>query len=157
MFLVEDGIDSFDLENMNVESKGLVDFPLVPLRDTVVFPRILSPLFVGRDQSMRAVDAALNADSRLVVATQRDPDIDNPSLEDLHPVGSEIVIGRILRMPDGTISILAQGQRRVELIDFVQTTPFLRVQVRPLSEVAEVSPSTEALMRAVLALFENAL
>ena len=155
MSLAKNGLNSFDLDNINLESNGLANFPLVPVRDTVVFPRILSPLFVGREQSMRAVEAALSADSRLVVATQRDPDIDNPSLEDLYPVGSEIVVGRILRMPDGTISILAQGQRRVELIDFVQMTPFVRVQVRPLPEVDDVSLSTEALMRAVLALFEK--
>ncbi len=155
MSLAENGINSFDLDNVNVESNDLANYPLVPVRDTVVFPRILSPLFVGRDQSIRAIEAALNADSRLVVATQRDPDIDSPSLEDLYPVGSEIAIGRILRMPDGTISILAQGQRRVELIDFIQTTPFVRVQVRPLSEASDVSLSTEALMRAVLALFEK--
>jgi ATP-dependent Lon protease len=148
-------IDSFDLDNLNVEPDGLANSPLLPVRDTVVFPRILSPLFVGRDHSMRAVEAALNADSRLVVTTQRDPDVDDPSLEDLYSVGAEVVIGRILRMPDGTISVLAQGQRRVELIDFVQTTPFVRVEARPLPEVDELSLSTEALMRAVLALFEK--
>jgi ATP-dependent Lon protease len=148
-------IDSFDLDNLNVEPDGLANSPLLPVRDTVVFPRILSPLFVGRDHSMRAVEAALNADSRLVVTTQRDPDVDDPSLDDLYSVGAEVVIGRILRMPDGTISVLAQGQRRVELIDFVQTTPFVRVEARPLPEVDELSLSTEALMRAVLALFEK--
>jgi ATP-dependent Lon protease len=104
---------------------------------------------------MRAVEAALNADSRLIVATQRDPDVDDPALEDLYPVGAEIVISRILRMPDGTISVLAQGRRRVELIDFVQTTPFVRVEARALPEVDDLSLSTEALMRAVLALFEK--
>jgi ATP-dependent Lon protease len=148
-------IESFDLDNLNVEPDGLADSPLLPVRDTVVFPRILSPLFVGRDHSMRAVEAALNADSRLIVATQRDPDVDDPALEDLYPVGAEIVISRILRMPDGTISVLAQGRRRVELIDFVQTTPFVRVEARALPEVDDLSLSTEALMRAVLALFEK--
>jgi ATP-dependent Lon protease len=142
-------IESFDLDNLNVEPDGLADSPLLPVRDTVVFPRILSPLFVGRDHSMRAVEAALNADSRLIVATQRDPDVDDPALEDLYPVGAEIVIGRILRMPDGTISVLAQGQRRVELIDFVQTTPFVRVEARALPEVDDLSLSTEALMGVV--------
>jgi ATP-dependent Lon protease len=155
MPVADNGIDSFDLGNLNVEPDGFADFPLLPVRDTVVFPRILSPLFVGRDQSMRAVEAALNADSRLVVATQRDPDVDDPSLEDLYSIGAEVVIGRILRMPDGTISVLAQGQRRVELVDFVQTTPFVRVEVRPLPEMDELSQTTEAQMRVVLALFEK--
>jgi ATP-dependent Lon protease len=155
MSLDKDSVDSFDLSSLNIESDGLTDYPLLPVRDTVVFPRVLSPLFVGRDQSMRAVEAALNTDNLLVVATQRDPDVDNPSLEDLYPVGAEVVIGRILRMPDGTVSILAHGQRRVELIDFVQTAPFVRVQVRTLPEVDEVTLSSEARMRAVLALFEK--
>ena len=156
MSFVEDGLETFNLDDLSVEEPtGPIDYPLLPVRDTVVFPRILSPLFVGRDQSVRAVEAALDADSRLIVATQRDPEVENPSLEDLHSIGAEIVIGRILRMPDGSISILAHGRRRVELIEFVQTTPFVRVQVRPLPEVAEVTLSTEALMRAVLALFEK--
>ena len=156
MPFVEDGLETFNLDDVSVEEPtGPVDYPLLPVRDTVVFPRILSPLFVGRDQSVRAVEAALNADSRLIVATQRDPEVENPSLDDLHSIGAEVVIGRILRMPDGSISILAHGRRRVELIDFVQTTPFVRVTARPLPEVAEVTLSTEALMRAVLALFEK--
>jgi ATP-dependent Lon protease len=155
MPFIKGQLDSFDLDNLNVEPYALADYPLLPTRDTVIFPRILSPLFVGRDQSVRAVEAALNGDSRLVVAAQRDPDVDNPSLDDLYPIATEVVIGRILRMPDGTTSILAQGQRRVELVDFVQTTPFVRVQARILPEVGETSVSTEALMRAVLALFEK--
>ena len=147
--------DLFDLNKLNLESDGPINLPLLPARDTVIFPHILSPLFVGRDQSVRAVDAALNADSRLVVATQRDADVENPSLEDLYPIGTEVAIGRTLRMPDGTTSILAQGQHRVELIDLVQTTPFLRAQVRLLPEVEDTTLSTEALMRAVMALFEK--
>jgi ATP-dependent Lon protease len=156
MSSLKDDLGSFNLGDIDIlEPYGPSEFPLLPARDTVIFPRILSPLFVGRDQSVRAVEAALEADSRLVVATQRDPDIENPSLDDLYPIGTEVIVGRTLRMPDGTTSILAQGQRRVELVDYVQTTPFIKVKVRLLSEVTEVSLSTEALMRAVLALFEK--
>lgn len=155
MVIVKDEPDVFRSRDFNLELNSLANYPLLPVRDSVIFPRILSPLFAGRDQSIHAIEAALNADSRLVVATQYDPDVDDPSLDDLYAVGTEVIIGRILRMPDGTISILAHGQRRVELIDLVQTTPFLRVQVRPLLEVGEMTLSTEALMRAVLALFEK--
>ncbi|GAB4533612.1 MAG: endopeptidase La [Anaerolineae bacterium] len=155
MAIADDETNVFRSHNLEIEPDILADYPLLPVRDMVIFPRILSPLFVGRDLSVRAVEAALNADSRLVVATQQDPDVDEPTLDDLYSIGTEVVIGRILRMPDGTISILAHGQRRVELIDLVQTRPFLRVQVRPLAEVGEMTLSTEALMRAVLALFEK--
>ncbi len=148
-------LDSIDLDNINVPPPDLVAYPLLPIRDTVVFPRLLTPLFVGRDQSVRALETALAADSRLVVATQRDPEVDDPALDELYPIGTEVIIGRILHMPDGTTSILAQGQRRVELVEFVQTTPFVQVRVRPLTEITERTLSTEALMRAVLALFEK--
>ena len=146
---------SIKVDDLDLEFPDIADYPLLPVRDTVVFPRLLTPLFVGRDQSVRALEAALAGDSRLVVAAQRDPDVDDPTLDDLHPIGTEVVIGRILRMPDGTTSILAQGQRRVELIELVQTAPFARVRVRSVAEVAERTRSTEALMRAVLALFEK--
>jgi ATP-dependent Lon protease len=156
MSTLKGDLEPFSLSDVsNLEPYGPSEFPLLPARDTVIFPRILSPLFVGRDQSVRAVEAALEADSRLVVATQRDPEVESPALDDLYPIGTEVIVGRTLRMPDGSTSILAQGQRRVELIDYVQTTPFIRVKVRLLPEVTEVSLSTEALMRAVLALFEK--
>jgi len=131
------------------------DYPLLPVRDVVVFPRLLTPVFVGRDQSLRAIEAALASDSRLVVATQRDPEIENPTPEDLHDMGTEVIVGRILRMPDGTTSVLAQGQRRVRITDYVQTAPYLRVTVQPIVETSERTLPVEAMMRAVLTLFEK--
>jgi ATP-dependent Lon protease len=131
------------------------DYPLLPVRDVVVFPRLLTPVFVGRDQSLRAIEAALASDSRLVIATQRDPEIENPTPEDLHEMGTEVIVGRILRMPDGTTSVLAQGQRRVRITDYVQTVPYLRVTVQPIVEVSERTLPLEAMMRAVLTLFEK--
>ncbi|MCS7259701.1 MAG: endopeptidase La, partial [Anaerolineae bacterium] len=131
------------------------DYPLLPVRDVVVFPRLLTPVFIGRDQSLRAIEAALAADSRLVIATQRDPAIENPTPEDLYELGTEVVVGRILRMPDGTTSVLAQGQRRVRITDYVQTAPYLRVTVQPIVEVSERTLPMEAMMRAVLTLFEK--
>jgi ATP-dependent Lon protease len=131
------------------------DYPLLPVRDVVVFPRLLAPVFVGRDQSIRAIEAALAADSRLVIATQRDPEVENPSPSDLHDMGTEVIVGRILRMPDGTTSVLTQGRRRVRIADYIQTTPYLRVAVHPVVEVTERTLPMEAMMRAVLALFEK--
>ncbi|PWH15519.1 MAG: endopeptidase La [Ardenticatenia bacterium] len=131
------------------------DYPLLPVRDVVVFPRLLTPVFVGRDQSLRAIEAALASDSRLVIVTQRDPEIENPTPEDLYEMGTEVVVGRILRMPDGTTSVLTQGQRRVRITDYVQTVPYLRVTVQPIVEVSERTLPMEAMMRAVLTLFEK--
>ncbi len=131
------------------------DLPLLPLRDTVVFPHMMTPLVVGRDRSIKAVEAAMAADNRLVVVAQRDPEVQEPGFEDLHAIGVELVVGRILRMPDGTTNILGQGRRRVEVIGLNQTQPYIRAQIQPLPEPKQVTLGTEALMRAVLSLFEK--
>lgn len=132
-----------------------VELPLLPVRDTVVFPRMLTPLFVGRDRSVMALEAALVAKSQLIIVTQKDADQEDPEPEDLFDIGTEVVIGRMLRMPDGSTNILAQGQQRVKIIEFTQEHPYPKVRARRLSEDTEKNLSSEALMRAVLALFEK--
>ena len=134
---------------------GLVELPLLPIRDTVVYPRLVTPLFVGRDRSMRAIEAAQAADKTLVIATQRDPEAEDPRAEDLYTIGCTINLVRSLRMPDGTTSILTQGQHRAELVEFTQIEPYFRVRARLIDEPSDKPPATEALMRAVLALFEK--
>jgi ATP-dependent Lon protease len=147
----------FNLDDLPEESEDRPtgDYPLLPLRDTVVFPHMMTPLVVGRDRSIKAVEAAIGSDNLLVVVAQRDPEVQEPELEDLYAIGVEMVVGRILRMPDGTTNVLGQGLRRVRVLHLTQTRPFIRVQVQPLQEAQEVTLGTEALMRAVLSLFEK--
>jgi len=133
----------------------LAEYPVLPVRDTVVFPHMVTPLFVGRDRSLKAVEAALTSDSSIIVVSQKDPEVQDPDPEDLYNIGTEVTIARTLRMPDGTTSILGQGNQRVRILDFVATEPFLQARVMPLIEIADGSVSTEALIRAVLALFEK--
>ena len=114
-------------------------------------------LIVGRDRSVRAVEAAIEGDNLIVVATQRVAEVQDPGLDDVYTIGVEMVAGRVLRMPDGTTSILGQGRRRVRLLSLTQNRPYLRVQVQPLAEPEQVTLGTEALMRAVLSLFEKAV
>ncbi len=139
---------------------GAKDYPLLPLRDTVVFPQMMAPLAVGRDRSIKAIEAALGSDSHIVVVAQRDPEVQQPGLDDLHAIGVEVVVGRILRMPDGSTNILGQGRRRVQVLGLSQTQPYIRVQVQPLRESSSGDTGapqvgSEALMRAVLSLFEK--
>jgi ATP-dependent Lon protease len=136
---------------------GLVELPLLPIRDTVLFPRLVSPLFVGRDRSMRAIEAAQAESKSLIVVTQRDPEAEEPRPEDLYAIGCSVAIVRTLRMPDGTTSILTQGQHRAEILEFTQIEPYFRVRARLIEEPGDKPPSTEALMRAVLALFEKVI
>jgi ATP-dependent Lon protease len=137
------------------DAEGLLEAPLLPVRDTVLFPHMVTPLLVGRDRSVRAVEAAEQAKGPLIVAAQRDQETDDPPPDALYAIGTEVSVVRTLRMPDGTTSVLTQGEHRVEIVEFTQLEPYYRVRVRPIYEATERPPATEALMRAVLALFEK--
>ena len=131
------------------------EYVLIPLRDQVVFPHVVTPLFVGRDRSVKAIETAYAQDSLVVVAAQHDPSIEDPEFGDLHTVGAEAEIARVLRMPDGTTSALIQGRRRVRIEELLQTEPYMVVRATPIPEPGVSGPEVEALMRAVLALFEK--
>ncbi|NTU63520.1 MAG: AAA family ATPase, partial [Chloroflexi bacterium] len=118
---------------------------------------MVSPLFVGRDRSIKAIEAAQTIHESMIVVTQRDPENEDPRPEDFYTIGTEVLIGRSLRMPDGTTSVLAQGQRRAEILEFTQTDPYYRVKVRLSDDPIGKPAATEALMRAVLALFEKVI
>ncbi|MBN1954039.1 MAG: endopeptidase La [Anaerolineae bacterium] len=145
----------FPAQELEERSGGIIEGPLLPLRDIVFFPHMVSPLTVGRDRSIEAVEVALERDEPLVMVTQRDPDIDYVEPGDLYTIGSDATIGRLLRLPDETLSILAQGRRRVQIVEYVHLDPYIRVRAVPIYEPLEPSRSTEALVRAVLALFEK--
>ncbi|MEM7344690.1 MAG: endopeptidase La [Chloroflexota bacterium] len=132
-----------------------VELPLLPVRDTVVFPRMLTPLFIGRERSMMALEAALAEQSRLIVVTQRNPEVEEPTWNDLYVTGTEVIVGRMLKMPDGSTNILVQGQQRVKILRFTQDEPYPKVVAQRIEDTHEESEATEALMRAVLALFEK--
>ncbi len=134
---------------------GTFERPFLPLRDLVLFPQMVMPLFVGRERSLAAVQAASANGETLIVAAQEDGEIFDPTAGDIYEIGTEVAIGRTLRMPDSTTSVLAQGRRRVEILEFVQWDPYIRVRVRVIPEIDEWQDTTEALMRAVTALFEK--
>ena len=139
-----------------ISSEDEVDeLPVLPLRDSVLYPHMMAPLLVGRETSLKAVEAAMEGDRRLIAVAQRDEEIEEPTKEDLYSVGTEVVIGRKLRMPDGTVSIWVQGRRRLRILRFLQEEPYMVAQIAPLNEYVEEGLPTEALMRAVLALFEK--
>ena len=130
-------------------------YPLLPLRDMVIFPHMVTSLFVGRDKSLKAIESAMTGDRTLVAVAQRNPEEEDIAPEDLYDMGVEIVIGRSLKMPDGTVSLLVQGQRRVHVLRYTRTEPFVVAEGEVLEDAVDKSPGTEALMRAVLSLFEK--
>ncbi|MFQ6101093.1 MAG: endopeptidase La [Anaerolineae bacterium] len=150
-----DDIDFEEVEDLRESPGEVIEAPLLPLRDMVMFPRMVTPLFVGRDRSIEAIEVANERGEPLITVAQRDADVMEPGPEDLFTFGAEVAIGRMLHMPDGTISMLSQGLRRVQIVEYVHLEPYIRVRALPIYEAAERTPLTEALMRAVLALFEK--
>ncbi len=137
------------------QTNEIAEYPLLPLRDTVIFPHMVTPLFVGRDRSLKAVEAAMATEGVIVVAAQRDDEVEEPVPDDIYNVGTSMSIARMWHLPDGTTNIWGKGTRRVEILDFVHVDPYIKVRVRDIVEPSEKTLSTQALMRAVLALFEK--
>ncbi len=135
--------------------------PVLPLRDQVLFPRVVSPLVVGRQRSLRAIERALAGDRSILVLTQRDSAEDEPGHQDLFEVGTEAIIGRQLKLPEGRTSILVQGQQRVRVRRFRRLDPLIEAEVEPIEDDDEVPPDDAAAAadqtehKAVLKLFEE--
>lgn len=127
------------------------ELPVLPVRDIVVFNYMILPLFVGREKSIQAVDAALNGSRYMMITTQKDEATEDPSPEDLHTTGTVVMIMRMLKMPDGRLKVLVQGVSRAKIERFTSTDPYLVAEVNGLEEIEieDVSVETEAMMRAV--------
>ena len=125
--------------------------PLLPVRDVVIFPYMILPLFVGREKSIAAVDTALAGDRLILLATQKDLGEEEPAPEDIYVTGTVAMIMRMLKLPDGRIKILVQGLSKARIERFVASDPHFTVQLEPLAEpaTAELPLEVEALMRTV--------
>ena len=118
--------------------------PLLPVRDIVVFPYMVLPLFVGRDMSIKAVEAALAGNRMIFLATQKALDVENPTPEDIHRVGTVGIIMRMLKLPDERIKILVQGVAKAIVEQFIQAEPYYSVRITKLTEAKGATPSLEA-------------
>ena len=128
--------------------------PLLPLRDIIVFPHMVVPLFVGRERSIAALDEAMARDKVVVLAAQRKAKTNEPAFEDLFPVGTLATVLQLLRLPDGTVKALVEGKRRVRLEAMEGGEKFHEARVEELDEEAERGVEMEALIRQVQATFE---
>ncbi|MDX1763956.1 MAG: LON peptidase substrate-binding domain-containing protein, partial [bacterium] len=127
------------------------EIPLLPIRDVVVFPFMILPLFVGREVSIRAIDEALSHDRLILLSTQKKMDDEEPSAEGIHTIGTVATIMRMLKLPDGRIKILVQGISKAKITKFITTRPFFKVAIEKIPEglSKEVTVEVEALMRNV--------
>ncbi len=145
----------YRVPNMDANEEGLIEAVVLPLRDLVIFPRMVSPIFVGREASLLAVQEAQKKEQTVIGLTQRDPDVEQPGTDDFLPIGVEMAVGRLLNMPDGSYSALVQGRRRVEIVEFIRTKPYLKARVRVVNEPQTADRNTQALMRSALDMFDR--
>ena len=101
------------------------DLPLLPLRDIVVFPSMVIPLFVGRDKSINALNEVMKNDKKIILVTQKNSEIDDPKKNDVFSLGCESNILQLLKLPDGTVKVLVEGIRRVKILDFKDQEKFI--------------------------------
>ncbi|MCS5587080.1 MAG: endopeptidase La [Porticoccaceae bacterium] len=130
-------------------------YPLLPLRDVVVYPHMVVPLFVGREKSILALEDAMDSGKQVVLITQKDPSEDNPSLDDIYQVGTLATIVQMLKLPDGTLKVLVEGTHRVCLVDAVEGGEFLRTGFKYLAEDEPDEKEADVLSRAAVLLFEQ--
>jgi len=137
--------------------EGPFEAIILPLRDLIIYPQMVTPLYVGREPSLKALETALQEDWSLVAVAQLPDaeDSDYPNENQVYKIGTEITIARSIRLPDGTTSAIAQGIERIEIIEVTQHEPYMVATVKVVEEVSEASPLVEALMRAVLTMFEK--
>ena len=136
-----------DIQNMDIPEQ----LPLLPVRDIVVFPYMVLPLFVGRDMSIKAIEAALAGNRMIFLATQKALDVENPTPEDIHSVGTIVIIMRMLKLPDERIKILVQGISKARIQEYIQNDPYYSVRIAKIldSKPAGAPLESEAVMRTV--------
>ncbi len=141
--------DSPKQEGQSVSIPGVL--PLLPVRDFVIFPHMVLPLFVGREMSIKAIEEALNGNRMILLATQKSQEVENPQPKDVYTVGTVGMIMRMLKLPDGRIKILVQGVAKARILEYTQDTPYytVRIEQLPESPPTQATLEVEALMRTV--------
>ncbi|GGY19317.1 Lon protease [Rhodanobacter panaciterrae] len=130
--------------------------PVLPLRDVVVYPHMVIPLFVGRDKSMRALERAMEGERQILLVAQKSPDIDDPEIADLHQVGTLAGVLQLLKLPDGTVKVLVEGQSRVAVEDFHEDGGMLMARSRLIEPVYNAKErELDVVSRTLISLFEQ--
>ncbi|MBZ0122313.1 MAG: LON peptidase substrate-binding domain-containing protein, partial [Roseovarius sp.] len=147
---------SEDIPNeSNKVGSGTKVVPLLPLRDIIVFPYMVVPLFVGREKSINALEEAMNAEKDILLAAQINAKTNDPKAEDIYKVGTLGTIIQLLRLPDGTVKVLVEGRKRGRINKYLNNDNFFLVEAEEINENREVTIECEALMRSVKATFET--
>jgi ATP-dependent Lon protease len=138
-------------------SKKLIELPVLPLRDVVVYPHMVIPLFVGREKSIKALEAAMVGDKQILLIAQKSPKEDDPTREDIYEVGTISSILQLLKLPDGTVKVLVEGEKRAKLDHVVDLEGYMNADVEQIedSEIEVDSQEIDILVRSLMSQFEQ--
>src|SRR3990167_5728530 len=140
----------------NEEGKGQMEtIPLLPLRDVVIFPYMVAPLFVGSEKSIRALEEAMKKSKEIFLVAQRDAKTNDPQETDIYDIGTIGTIVQMLRLPDGTVKVLVEGKKRAKVLNYLPNKGYFLVEVEVIPEPQEAGVETEALIRTLVTAFEN--
>jgi ATP-dependent Lon protease len=144
----------YQVQTAETDDMGLIERPVLPLRDIVLFPNMLTPLFLDQMKAVEGVELSMREAKTMIAVAQLDAETEAPSAEDFYSIGTEVAVSRMLQTPDGYESILTHGRRRIEIVEFIQG-PILMARGKPILEPQRPGAQDLALKRAVLTLFEK--
>lgn len=140
---------------MSEERVEHLSIPVLPLRDVVVYPHMVIPLFVGREKSIRCLEAAMDNNKQIFLSAQKDAAIDEPEEKDIHSIGTVANILQLLKLPDGTVKVLVEGAQRAEIDAFEAHEDFFRAKVHYLDSEAMPEKEEEVMIRSAVNQFEG--
>lgn len=148
---------SSENEIISSETEKMSNIPVLPLRDVVVYPHMVIPLFVGRGKSIKALEAAMVENKQIFLVAQRKSANDDPTPEDIYPVGTLSSVLQLLKLPDGTVKVLVEGEKRARVIEYTQDKGYLEARLEPIEEIniAVQEPEVGILMRSLMSQFEQ--
>lgn len=135
--------------------KTTIELPLLPLRDVVVYPHMVIPLFVGREKSIEALEAAMTGDKQILLVAQKNPAVDDPDDQDLYRVGTVATVLQLLKLPDGTVKVLVEGEQRGSIERFIALEDHCRAQVQLIEEGEVAEREAEVFIRSLISQFEQ--
>ncbi|MCB0351744.1 MAG: LON peptidase substrate-binding domain-containing protein, partial [Bdellovibrionales bacterium] len=138
-----------------MSSNSIQKLPLLPLRDLIIFPHMMMPLFVGREKSINALEEAMTKQTDIVLAAQKDPKSNAPQPDEIYKIGTIGTIIQLLRLPDGTVKVLVEGKRRASIKSYVQQDGFFIVEAEEMKENVENMTEARALLRSIKTTFET--
>ena len=139
----------------NREKQELKRVPMMPVRDMVIFPQMMTPFIVGREASVRALEEALAGDKKIFLATQHDASVDDPKPKEIYTVGTLANIVQSVKLPDGNIKVLVEGVERGKILQIANDEGFFRVSIRLVTVKAEPGPQVEQAISRVTQVFEQ--